>query len=107
MKALDTSLALAPRNAEALALKGFLLAAQNDASLALVWFDRALDVDSSLGNAWLGRGLCRIRLRDFSGGRDPQSHDAYFSARSKDRKLLIQFDTESSHPFLTRVVYSY
>ena len=44
---------------------------------------------------------------DFSGGRDPQSHDAYFSARSKDRKLLIQFDTESSHPFLTRVVYSY
>jgi Tfp pilus assembly protein PilF/outer membrane receptor protein involved in Fe transport len=70
MKALDTSLALAPRNAEALALKGFLLAAQNDASLALVWFDRALAVDSSLGNAWLGRGLCRIRLRDFSGGRE-------------------------------------
>lgn len=70
VKALDTSLALAPQNAEALALKGFLLAAQNDASLALVWFDRALAADSSLGNAWLGRGLCRIRLRDFAGGRE-------------------------------------
>ncbi len=68
--AVDTSLALAPRNAEALALKGFLLAAQNRPSLAIIWFDRALSVDSSLGNAWLGRGLCRIRVRDFSGGRE-------------------------------------
>lgn len=69
-KALETSLALAPANAEALSLKGFLLAAQNRAALAIVWFDRALAVDSSLGNAWLGRGLCRIRLRDNAGGRE-------------------------------------
>ncbi|HEV2331398.1 MAG TPA: TonB-dependent receptor [Verrucomicrobiae bacterium] len=70
MKALDTSLALAPGNAEALALRGFLLAAQNRTALAIDWFDRALAVDSSLGNAWLGRGLCRIRNRDFAGGRE-------------------------------------
>ncbi|MGH7942695.1 MAG: FecR domain-containing protein, partial [Limisphaerales bacterium] len=70
LTALDKSLELAPRNAEALALKGFLLAAQNRSALAIVWFDRALSVDSSLGNAWLGRGLCRIRMRDFAGGRE-------------------------------------
>jgi Tfp pilus assembly protein PilF len=70
LKALDTSLAMSPRNAEALALKGFLLAAQNRSQAALVWFDQALSVDSSLGNAWLGRGLCRIRNGDFAGGRE-------------------------------------
>lgn len=68
--ALTQSLALSPRNAEALSLNGFLLAAQNRAALAIVWFDRALAMDSSLGNAWLGRGLCRIRLRDLAGGRE-------------------------------------
>lgn len=68
--ALDTSLELAPRNAEALSLRGFLIAAQNRPALAILWFDRALAVDSSLGNAWLGRGLCRIRFRDFAGGRE-------------------------------------
>ena len=70
LDALNTSLSLAPRNAQALALKGFLLAAQNRTRAAIVWFDRALAVDSSLGNAWLGRGLCRIRIRDFAGGRE-------------------------------------
>lgn len=68
--ALDKSLALAPRNAQALALKGFLLAAQNRTGEAIGWFDRALAVDSALGNAWLGRGLCRIRRGNFRGGRE-------------------------------------
>ena len=68
-EALDKSLALAPRNAQGLALKGFLLAAQNRPGEAITWFDRALAVDSTLGNAWLGRGLCRIRRGDLSGGR--------------------------------------
>jgi Tfp pilus assembly protein PilF len=70
LAALDKSLALAPRNAEALALKGFLLAAQNYIHEAVGWFDRALAVDSALGNAWLGRGLCRIRRGDARGGRE-------------------------------------
>jgi tetratricopeptide (TPR) repeat protein len=67
---LDKSLALAPRNAQALALKGFLLAAQNQTREAVNWFDRALAADSALGNAWLGRGLCRIRNGDANGGRE-------------------------------------
>jgi Flp pilus assembly protein TadD len=69
MTALDRSLALSPRNAEALALKGFLLAAQNRTADALVWFNRAVAADSALGNAWLGRGLSRIRRGDLNGGR--------------------------------------
>ena len=70
LEALDKSLVLAPRNAQAFALKGFLVAAQNQTREAIVWFDRALAVDSALGNAWLGRGLCRIRRGDASGGRE-------------------------------------
>jgi Tfp pilus assembly protein PilF len=68
-EALDTGLRLAPRNAEALALKGFVLAAQGNVRGAIGWFNRALAADSALGNAWLGRGLCRIRLGDGAGGR--------------------------------------
>ncbi len=70
LDALEKSLALAPRNAQALALKGFLLAAQNRTREAIGWFDQALAVDSALGNAWLGRGLCRIRRGDAKGGRE-------------------------------------
>ena len=70
MDALEKSLALAPRNAQALALKGFLFAAQNRTREAIVWFDRALAADSALGNAWLGRGLCKIRRGDAAGGRE-------------------------------------
>jgi tetratricopeptide (TPR) repeat protein len=70
LEALLKSLALAPRNAQALALRGFLLAAQNQTREAVASFDQALAVDSALGNAWLGRGLCRIRLGDANGGRE-------------------------------------
>ena len=70
LAALNKSLALAPRNAQALALKGFLLAAQNKTLEAIEWFERARAVDSALGNAWLGRGLCRIRRGDLRGGRE-------------------------------------
>jgi tetratricopeptide (TPR) repeat protein len=60
--ALDRSLALAPHNAQALALKGFILAAQNQTRDAVEWFERAISINPSLGNAWLGRGLCRLRM---------------------------------------------
>jgi len=62
LEALNKSLTISPRNAQALALKGLLLAAQNKTREAIDWFDRAIAVDSALGNAWLGRGLCKIRL---------------------------------------------
>jgi Flp pilus assembly protein TadD len=70
LEALEKSLSLSPRNAQALALKGFLLAAENNTREAITWFDRALTVDSALANAWLGRGLCRIRRGDVSAGRE-------------------------------------
>jgi Tfp pilus assembly protein PilF len=70
LEALDKALLFSPRNAQALALKGFLLAAQNKTRAAIAWFDRALAADSALGNAWLGRGLCRIRRGDLRGGRE-------------------------------------
>ncbi len=67
---LNHALQLSPRNAQALALNGFLLAAQNRTREAIASFNDALAVDSALGNAWLGRGLCRIRRGDTQGGRE-------------------------------------
>ncbi len=70
LAALEKSLALAPRNAAAVTLRGFAFAAQNRIREATAEFNRAIDLDGALGNAWLGRGLCRIRRGDVSGGRD-------------------------------------
>lgn len=69
LAALDTSLKLAPRNAQAVALRGFALAAQNRIREATAEFERAIALDGALGNAWLGRGLCRIRRGQLSEGR--------------------------------------
>jgi len=68
--ALEKSLSLASRNAQAHSLNGFLLAARNKIAAAISSFDHAIALDGSLGNAWLGRGLCRIRKGDTVGGRD-------------------------------------
>lgn len=68
MAALEKSLRLSPRNAEALALQGFLLAAQNKFGAAGKAFDNTIAVDGTLGNAWLGRGLVRIHGGDMGGG---------------------------------------
>jgi Flp pilus assembly protein TadD len=121
LDALDKSLALAPRNAQALALKGFLLAAQNNTREAIGWFDRALAVDSALGNAWLGRGLCRIRRGDIKDGREdllvaaalePQRAElrsylgkAYatigdYPRAAKEYKLAEKLDPEDPTPWL-------
>ncbi len=66
--ALDRSLALSPRNAQALALKGFLLVARHQTAKAEHYFDEAILADGLLGNGWLGRGLCRIRGGDARAG---------------------------------------
>jgi len=60
LAALEKALQVFPRNAQALALKGFLLSAQDKIPAAISWFDQAIAVDGALGNAWLGRGLCMI-----------------------------------------------
>jgi tetratricopeptide (TPR) repeat protein len=86
MKALDRSLELAPRNAQARALKGFLLAAQNRTRDAIEWFNESLAVDSGLGNAWLGRGLSRIRRGDLEGGRE----DLLVAAALEPQRALLR-----------------
>ena len=69
LEALDKALQFSPRNAEALSLKGFLLAAQNRIPEAQNYFDQAIAIDGALGNAWLGRGLCLIRRGQARAGR--------------------------------------
>ncbi len=69
LSAVEKSLELSARNAQALSLKGFLLAAQNKIKEALTYFDQAIAIDGGLGNAWLGRGLCRIRQGNAAAGR--------------------------------------
>ncbi len=86
LAALDESLALAPRNAQAVALRGFALAAQNRIREAGDEFNRAIALDSALGNAWLGRGLCRIRRGDVSGGRD----DLQVAATLEPQRALLR-----------------
>jgi tetratricopeptide (TPR) repeat protein len=61
------------RNAQAHALRGFLLSAQNRIDAARSEFQTAIDLDGALGNGWLGRGLCAIRQgRDDAGRLDLQ-----------------------------------
>jgi outer membrane receptor protein involved in Fe transport/Flp pilus assembly protein TadD len=67
LKAVEKSLNRAPRQPQALALKGYLLAAQDRIAAAIDFFNQSMERDPALANAWLGRGLCRIRqgnLRD-------------------------------------------
>jgi tetratricopeptide (TPR) repeat protein len=68
-KVLEKGIALAPRNAQAYALWGFLLADQNCIIGARAAFQTAIDLDGALGNAWLGRGLCSIRSGRLAEGR--------------------------------------
>jgi tetratricopeptide (TPR) repeat protein len=66
--ALNRCLALSTNNAQAHALRGFLLAAENRIPQAVAEFDIAIQLDANLANAWLGRGLCRIRRRQTRDG---------------------------------------
>jgi tetratricopeptide (TPR) repeat protein len=61
-RALTRALELSPRNAQAHALRGFLLAAENRIHAAFDEFNQAINLDPALANAWLGRGLCKFRL---------------------------------------------
>jgi Tfp pilus assembly protein PilF len=69
LAALKKSLSLSPRNAQALALKGFVLSAQNKIGAARQCFEEAIAIDGSLPNAWLGRGLVNIRQNHVKEGR--------------------------------------
>jgi tetratricopeptide (TPR) repeat protein len=59
--ALQRGLPLAPRNAQAHALRGFILSDQNQIKAAQAAFQEALRLDGGLGNGWLGLGLTKIK----------------------------------------------
>lgn len=87
--ALDTALRLAPRHAQAMALKGFMLAARGRISEATAAFDQAIAWDGALANGWLGRGLCRFRQnQQEEGRRDLQTAAALEPGRSDLRSYL-------------------
>jgi Tfp pilus assembly protein PilF len=86
LQALQTSLRLAPRNAQSLALQGFLLAARNKTDQAIVAFEEAILTDGALANAWLGRGLCRIRKGQTLSGRD----DLLVAATLEPQRSLLR-----------------
>ncbi len=104
MKALIQSLALAPRNAQALALKGFILAANDQSREAIVCFDVAIATDSALGNAWLGRGLTRIRRGDKSGGREDLLHAAALEPQRAELRSYLgkAYANSGDYPHATR-----
>ena len=70
MAAMDTALSLAPRNAQAVALQGFLLSANGKYTQAAVAFQRAIELDGSLPTSWLGLGLTKIALGQTEAGRE-------------------------------------
>jgi Tfp pilus assembly protein PilF len=84
--ALEKGLRLVPRNAQAVALKGFLLSAQKQIDEAIAQFEQATAIDGGLGNAWLGRGLCRIRKGDSEGGRQ----DLQVAAALEPQRALLR-----------------
>jgi tetratricopeptide (TPR) repeat protein len=69
MKELTRGLELAPRNAQAYSLQGFMLSDWNCMAAARSSFETAIELDSALGTAWLGRGLCDIRSGHVAAGR--------------------------------------
>ncbi len=58
-KLLDRALNVSPENAQALSLRGFIVAGNNDLKSAEELFSQAIELDPALSNAWLGRGLTR------------------------------------------------
>jgi Flp pilus assembly protein TadD len=68
-RSLKKAFELSPKNAQAMALQGFILAARNQTARARERFEEAMARDGSLGNAWLGRGLCLIRQGKLNEGR--------------------------------------
>src|SRR5258706_9530041 len=88
-------LTFSPGNAQAWALKGFMLSSQRRWQEAEAAFTQAIALDAALGNGWLGRGLLKIRSGDRAGGRDDlQTAAALEPNRSLLRSYLGKaFDT--------------
>ncbi len=121
-------LEVCPRNAQALALKGFLLTADNKITEAATAFDQAIAMDGALANAWLGRGLCdfhdgrnmdglqalqvaaaleptRSELRSYLAKAWDEIHDRKHAER--ELRLAKQFDPYDPTPWLYSALLNY
>lgn len=91
LESLDRALAVAPENAQAHAVRGFILAGRVQREEALAAFETAIRLDPALGNAWLGRGLTRISMgQDAVGRRDLQVAATLEPSRSILRSYLAK-----------------
>ncbi len=100
-RALDKGLALSPRHAQGMALRGFILAGQNQFTKALQSFDDAIAADPALGNAWLGRGLVKIHRRQTTEGRqDLQTAATLEPRRAVTRSYLGKAWSQVHNPQL-------
>ncbi len=90
-RAIERGLALAPENAQAIAIRGFLLASESQLNSAEAEFARAIAQDPALGNGWLGRGLVRIARGERDAGlADLQSAATVEPQRSEIRSCLAK-----------------
>jgi Flp pilus assembly protein TadD len=85
-RALEKSLALSPRNAQAFALSGFIYAGKGKFTAAEKSFDDAIALDPALANGWLGRGLVRIRRGHGAEGRQ----DLQVAATREPRRSMLR-----------------
>lgn len=69
LEALENGLKFTPRNAQAHALRGFVLSARNRIAAAQTAFETATQLDGALGNGWLGLGLTKIKQGHVAEGR--------------------------------------
>ena len=99
-QAADLALKLSPRNAQAWALRGFLLSAAHRMEASLDAFDQAIASDGGLANGWLGRGLVVIRQGNLPEGRRLlQIAAAMEPQRALLRSYLTKaFDAENNDP---------
>jgi len=68
----------------------------------------AFEVPASLSDSLdVSEVLQQADRFDFAGGKNTDSNRVYFSAQSKDKKILIQFEVQGHKPVLSRVRYSY
>lgn len=83
--ALEKGLRLAPRHAQAHALRGYLLSADYRIAEARGAFEEALRLDGALGNAWLGLGLTKFR----QGAREEGRADLQLAATTEPTRSFF------------------
>ncbi len=100
-EALNKTRQLSPRNAQAIALEGFLLLEENRPARAIEQFSAALALDDSLPSSWVGRALALEQSGDAEEGRkDLQIAATLEPHRALYRSYLGKSWSQSGQDFL-------